>query len=274
MKKTKKTEQISFFFIVPTLNSYKKLPKLVNSLTEQTHINWRCLFVDGKSTKEHKKWVESIVKKDPRFINIEENKNHRGIYPAMSKGCKIASNNDWIIFLGSDDCLSSSKSISSLAKSISENSDKNINLVISSTDIINPKNKRISRSHAISSNILIEKEQLNKLLSYGYMPNHQSLCFSSDLLKHLMPYSYEFDLASDNELVLRLSLNNKLKKILFNPQKTINIEAGGISSKYILKRTLEVAKIYFKYYKFKFFIPFILRYTTKLRYKLFNYKKF
>ena len=35
MEKTKKPEQITFLFIVPTLNSYKKLPKLIDSLTNQ-----------------------------------------------------------------------------------------------------------------------------------------------------------------------------------------------------------------------------------------------
>ena len=63
MKKTKKQNQITFLFIVPTLNSYKKLPKLVDSLTNQTYESWRCLLVDGESNEKHKKWVKSIVKK-------------------------------------------------------------------------------------------------------------------------------------------------------------------------------------------------------------------
>ena len=273
MKKTNKPEQITFLFIVPTLNSYKKLPKLIDSLTNQTYSFWRCLLVDGDSNEKHKKWVKSIVKKDQRFISINENKNERGIYPAMSKGYKSAFINDWIIFLGSDDWLSSRNVISSLVESISKNSFKKIDLLISSTDLVNPKTKKISRSHPIKSDIFIERERFLKLLFFGYMPNHQSLCFSYDLLGTLMPYSEDFDFASDNELILKLSLCKEFKRILFCTQKTINIEAGGISSKFILKRTLEVAKIYFRYYKFKFFIPFSLRYINKIRYKILNFKK-
>ena len=79
------------------------------------------LFVSRwDSNEKHKKWVKSIVKKDQRFISINENKNQRGIYPAMSKGYKSAFINDWIIFLGSDDWLSSRNVISSLAESISK----------------------------------------------------------------------------------------------------------------------------------------------------------
>ena len=273
MKKTKNPAQITFLFIVPTLNSYKKLHKLINSLTNQTYVSWRCILVDGDSNEKHKKWVESIVKKDQRFISINENKNQRGIYPAMSKGYESAFKNDWIIFLGSDDWLSSRNVISSLAESISKNSFKKIDLLISSTDLVNPKTKKISRSHPVKSDIFVERERFLKLLFFGFMPNHQSLCFSYDLLGTLMPYSEDFDFASDNELILKLSLCKKFKRILFCTQKTINIEAGGISSKFILKRTLEVAKIYFRYYKFKFFIPFSLRYINRIRYKILNYKK-
>jgi len=270
MKKTKKPDQITFLFIVPTLNSYKKLPKLIDSLTYQTYKSWRCLLVDGDSNEMHKKWVKSIVKKDQRFISIDENKNQRGIYPAMSKGYKSAFINDWIIFLGSDDWLSSKNVISSLAESIYKNSFKKIDLLISSTDLVHPKTQKISRSQPINSDILVERERFLKLLFFGYMPNHQSLCFSYDLLGALMPYSEEFDFASDNELILKLSLCKKFERILFCTQKTINIEAGGISSKFILKRTLEVAKIYFRYYKLKFFIPFSLRYINRIKYKILN----
>ena len=205
MKKTKKPELITFLFIVPTLNSYKKLPKLIDSLTNQTYGFWRCVFVDGDSNEKHKKWVKSLVKKDQRFISIKENKNERGIYPAMSKGYKSAFINDWIIFLGSDDWLSSRNVINSLAESISKNSFKKIDLLISSTDLVNPKTKKISRSHQIKSDIFVERERFLKLLFFGYMPNHQSLCFSYDLLGTLLPYSKDFDYASDNEMVLKLS---------------------------------------------------------------------
>ena len=69
-------KKISFLFIVPTLNSYKKLPKLVNSLTNQSYQKWRCVFVDGNSENAHKKWIKSICKDDSRFIMINENDSY------------------------------------------------------------------------------------------------------------------------------------------------------------------------------------------------------
>ena len=269
MKKIDTHDKIAFLFIVPTLNSYKKLPKLVNSLNKQSYQNWRCLFVDGSSEKNHKKWIESTCKRDNRFININENKNKKGIYPAMSEGFKIAKDHEWIIFLGSDDWFCSKNSIKFLFESISKYY-QNIDLVISSTDLINPKNQTIIRSNKIRAHKHLDRKIFSNLIYLGYMPAHQSMCFSSNILRLLMPYSYDYDLASDADLILRLSLCKSLKKILFIKEKTINIGAGGISSKNLFKRTFEVFKIYGRYYKFYFLIPFILRYLNKFKLKLLN----
>ena len=267
MRKIDPSKEISFLFIVPTLNSYKELQKLVNSFNKQIYPNWRCLFIDGSSEKNHKKWITSICKKDTRFININENKNNKGIYPAMSKGFKMAKDHEWIVFLGSDDWFCSKSSIQILVNYISQNYYKNIDLVISSTDLLNPKNQKIMRSNKITYNKFLDRKSFSNLIYFGYMPTHQSMCFSSNILRLLMPYSHDFDLASDADLIIRLSLCKSLNKILFIKEKTINIGAGGISSRNLFKRTFEVFKIYRRYYKFYFLVPFILRYFKKLKLK-------
>ena len=47
----------SIKIIVPTLNSYLILPKLVDSLKMQTWEDWNLLFVDGESTEKHFIWM-------------------------------------------------------------------------------------------------------------------------------------------------------------------------------------------------------------------------
>ena len=39
--------------VVPTLNTYLILPRLIKSLKRQTWTNWNLLFVDGESNKKH-----------------------------------------------------------------------------------------------------------------------------------------------------------------------------------------------------------------------------
>ena len=56
--------------IVPTLNSYKLLDKLVNSLISQNNKNWRVIFVDGKSSLEHINYLKRLNQNDSRFSGI------------------------------------------------------------------------------------------------------------------------------------------------------------------------------------------------------------
>ena len=56
-----------FFIIIPTLNSYESLPKLINSLNLQTYKNWRVLFVDGNSKKNHRIYLKNLCSENPNF---------------------------------------------------------------------------------------------------------------------------------------------------------------------------------------------------------------
>ena len=49
----------SIKIIVPTLNTYLILPKLINSLKIQTWKDWNLLFVDGDSTNKHFNWLKN-----------------------------------------------------------------------------------------------------------------------------------------------------------------------------------------------------------------------
>ena len=75
MKEKEKIENISFLFIVPTLNSYKELPKLITSIMEQEYKDWKIIFVDGKSIEIHKTWLREYCSKDERLILIEQKEN-------------------------------------------------------------------------------------------------------------------------------------------------------------------------------------------------------
>ena len=58
-KKDLERTKVSFLMIVPTLNSYKELDKLVTSLKSQTYKQWRTVFIDGDSSSDHKEWINS-----------------------------------------------------------------------------------------------------------------------------------------------------------------------------------------------------------------------
>ena len=62
----------SIKIIVPTLNTYLILPKLINSLKIQTWKDWNLLFVDGDSTKKHFNWIKNSCLSDSRLNLIKQ----------------------------------------------------------------------------------------------------------------------------------------------------------------------------------------------------------
>ena len=95
--------QDTILIIVPTLNSYLVLPQLVNSLNNQTSKLWRVIFVDGKSSTNHKKYLENLTNQNPNFITIDQVEDNPGIYGAMNIGLQYRKKNEWLLFWGSDD---------------------------------------------------------------------------------------------------------------------------------------------------------------------------
>ncbi len=258
------SKEISFLIIVPTYNSFKKLKRLKKSLLSQTFQNWRVIFIDANSIQKHKAWLKACVSLDKRFIAYEESNEIKGIFPSMSFGAAFAKKNDWVIFLGSDDWFSSSNSLFSIAKNINENIEKfNQELIICGTQFIDERNNSVVRINNVPNFRFISNKKLANLMFFGYVPAHQSLCLSYDLLKKLMPYSKKYHLAADLDLIFKM-LSLKKFKIIFINKILINIQSGGLSSKYLHKRLKEVLLIYVNYFKFYFFIPFILRYLIKI----------
>ena len=59
--------KINLTIIIPTLNSYKIIGKLISSLKQQKFKEWNVLFVDGESKKKHKSYLRNVCRQDKRF---------------------------------------------------------------------------------------------------------------------------------------------------------------------------------------------------------------
>lgn len=89
-----------FSIIIPTFNSETTVRDCIESVLNQTFLNFEILLVDGKS-KDETLNIASIFKDDRLKIVSEYDE---GIYDAMNKGIKLSTGN-WLYFLGSDDFL-------------------------------------------------------------------------------------------------------------------------------------------------------------------------
>ena len=113
--------QIKLTIIIPTLNSYKIIGELIDSLKKQTNKNWEAIFVDGNSNDKHKNYLRAICSNDKRFYLFEE-KKIKGIYLAMSYGMQKVNPKNWILFMGSDDKLSDNYVLEKIIKELNVNS--------------------------------------------------------------------------------------------------------------------------------------------------------
>ena len=114
------------FIVIPTLNSYKDLPKLLYSLKSQTYIKWRALFIDGYSSKKHQNFLERESNLDSRIKWVLQKGEFKGIYGAMNQGFLNAKNEEWVIFWGSDDYAKDKNVFEKLVKNIEVLNKKNL----------------------------------------------------------------------------------------------------------------------------------------------------
>ena len=131
----------SIKIIVPTLNTYLILPKLINSLKIQTWKDWNLLFVDGDSSKKHFDWLKNLSLSDKRINVIKQQESFKGIYGAMNQGFKTIKDNELVLFWGSDDWAISPKVFEDIISKI--NAYKKIMILLSAEeDILILKHKK------------------------------------------------------------------------------------------------------------------------------------
>ena len=263
----------SIKIIVPTLNSYLILPKLINSLKIQTWKDWNLLFVDGDSTKKHFNWIKTLCLDDSRLNIIKQDKRSKGIYGAMNQGFKTIKDNELVLFWGSDDWAISPSAFEDIISKV--NSFKNkYDLLICRGRYIDFKSKRIIRKSYFLKNkfsIYLDRKMFRKSLFLGMTPPHQTTFFTKNAFDKLSSFSENLELASDLDYFLNFSSIDEISIIVLNNQ-LVNISTNGVSSKKNILRFKEVFYSYKKFFGMFFFVPYILRYIRRIFIIVFNEK--
>lgn len=94
--------KITVSIVIATFNAGKTIGEALESVLQQTFQGWECIVVDGSSTDDTVRIVESYCAKDSRFSYISEPDN--GVYDAFNKGWRMAKG-EWVHYLGADDSL-------------------------------------------------------------------------------------------------------------------------------------------------------------------------
>jgi glycosyltransferase involved in cell wall biosynthesis len=90
-----------FSIIIPTLNEEKFVPKLLQSLTEQSVKDFDVVVVDGKSKDRTVAVVNKFVGKLPLTVEVSEK---TGVSVQRNMGAKIGKA-DWLVFVDADGVL-------------------------------------------------------------------------------------------------------------------------------------------------------------------------
>lgn len=257
-KATNKKMLNKLLIIVPTLNSYKLLTRLVNSLKRQTSKEWSVLFVDGESNKRHKLWLDNTCKNDNRFNWIQQSNFKNGIYGAMNTGIQDKKEFSWLLFWGSDDWCSSSEVVSNLLNELNQEkkSGNEIDLFINKARYYS---KNLKRGRDFKFKFI--SQNLKKSLFFGEVPAHQGVVFNSRLFQNNL-YLNQLRIASDLEFFLRLSQKNI--DVKYSNKTIVNMLEGGTSQKFFIKKIKEVISIYINYFGILFIVPFTMRYFKKI----------
>jgi glycosyltransferase involved in cell wall biosynthesis len=239
----------------------------------QVFTNWRVVFVDGPSCREHKDYLRSLVDSDSRFSIINLSSNKGGIFGAMNVGFDSAKSNEWTMFLGSDDYLSCPDVLNDVVKVLCYSCDHLTQLLICTGIYLDTSDVQKRRacflSRQLPGPLRLTSRIFTRHLFYGATPPHQCTFFSPQCHKGVPLYDTSFSLAADLNAFLALrDMGNS--NFVVAPIRICNILVGGISHKSIFRRLREVVRCYFKAFGFFFFAPFLLRYIRKFSHRFLN----
>lgn len=200
---------IRYSIITVTYNNLDGLQATYDSICKQLYNEIQWVVIDGNSSDDTRKFLESLNLADFDFNWISEEDS--GIYNAMNKGVRL-SKGDYLIFLNAGDIFADINVLKNLSKL--EN--------LSEYDIIyGDSYERLNKK------IFYKKARSAKSIWYGMFAHHQSIFYNRNLLIS-DPYSEDLIIAADYEITARLLYSNHCS--LYVNMPVCIFTAGGLSS--------------------------------------------
>jgi glycosyltransferase involved in cell wall biosynthesis len=252
--------------VVPTLDSFSILPRLCDSLRNQSWLGWSVLFVDGPSSSDHREWLEHCCASDSRFSWIPQQQDCLGIFGAMNQGFAAASRYsvDWLLFWGSDDWAPSSSVLAQLFAAVdcSHSQSSRPDLVVCRGRYVRATGQTLKRSTVFHSHGFLDVLAYRRALWHGASPPHQATLFTLGVRQHLAGFASEFHLSADLDYFLRLSSVPSLYVQCLDLE-LVHMSDCGVSDRQTLRRLNEVRRAYFHAFSWLWWFPFLMRYVRR-----------
>ena len=198
--------------VIPSYNNGNKLIDLLNSIKQQNFSDYEVLVIDGNSTDNTK----DVIKKYKSIVSYFVSEKDQGIYDAMNKGIQ-ASKGDWLYFIGCDDLLYESDTLSQ----VFHNETDEIQVLYGK--IFN-KRKQLAEGQEISS-----KEELICTSIW-----HQSVFYRRTIFEKYGYFDISYKIAAD--VVFNLSTFSQS----FNKWKFMDVIVSVFSGEGISSHTIDL----------------------------------
>jgi len=250
------TAEPAITLIVPTLDSWRQLPRLVESLQGQSWPHWQVLFIDGPSGPEHRHWLQKLCDQDGRFSWQPQDPGDPGIFGAMNQGFAAATPSSWVLFWGSDDWAAGPDVLAQAADALVAAPAPD--LVICRGRYADADSGQLGRRTAFHWS-----PSYRRSLALGFTPPHQATLIGPGARAHLARYAPGFRLSADLDYFLQLSAHPDLAVVLSSVE-LVHMGDGGISGQQTRRRLQEVRRAYRRAFGLAWGVPFLLRYLYRL----------
>jgi len=179
--------------VIPTYNSLEYLPDALNSVVNQTYVDWELIIVNDGSSDKTDEWVSQ--QSDPRIILIcQENK---GKSAARNVGIERAAS-EYIAFLDADDYWETTK-LEKQIKYIENNPE--IGLVYTWTNLADQQCQPTGRIISSDAHGHVWKELVQyNILACGSTPLVRRICFET-----VGKFDPDLPLAQDWDMWIRIA---------------------------------------------------------------------
>ena len=218
----------SFSIIVPVYNVYKYLDKCLKSLVNQNYNNYEIIIVDDGSTDDSNKIISNYKNKYPKLIK-NYYKENGGLSSARNYGIKKA-NNDYLLFVDSDDYISTNtlnilnekinetKSDIIVFNYIAEYETKNIKVKTFNEDI-KEKDKRFllsipSACNKVFKRSLFDKKEFIEGIYYEDLATIPTLVKVTKNITFINNYLYHY-FVRENSITNKTKYNEKMDDIFY-----------------------------------------------------------
>ena len=188
--------------ILPCFNTARYLKKAIDSILNQTFVDFELIIINDGSTDDSKEVIEEVLESDFR-VRVIENEKNLGISESMNIGLSNAKG-EYITRMDSDDIALPDKILFQV-----EFLDKNKNYGVCTVDIIgiDIKGERLTKSLYPETDI-----PLNWLFLWRDPIPNAPCMYRRSILKGIK-FNTKFNIAEDYDLLTKLVLNTNIYQI-------------------------------------------------------------